>query len=81
MIHDSFRLNPDLKPLYSLEDTTSIQWMGDDKIFEFLEWWKQIVANNIVELTPKQLAVIFAKKMPTNSKAVGQDVAYWNRLP
>ena len=35
----------------------------------------------LLSLRPKQLATILVKKMPLKSSAVGQDVAYWNRLP
>ena len=58
LVHNWFRLHPDMKQLYSLEDISSLKWMGDDKIFEFLMLWKQIVANNVIELSEKQLAVI-----------------------
>ena len=75
MIHDWFRVNPDMKPLYILEEITGLQWMGDDHIFEFLTRWKDITINNSIELTRKQLAVTLEKKIPTTSKAVGQDIA------
>ena len=81
LVHNWFRLNPDMKQLYSIQDISDIKWMGDDKIFEFLELWKQIVANNAVQLTHKQLATILVQKLPVKSSAIGQDVAYWNRLP
>ena len=81
LIHHWFRLNPDMKQLYSLQDNSNHTWMGDDKIFEFLELWKQIVANNAVKLDDQQLATVLVQKLPQGSKAIGQDVAYWHRLP
>ena len=81
MIHNRFRFIPDMKPLYGLQDYADIQWLGDDKIFEFLELWKQIVTANTIQLTPKQLATILEAKIPANSRAVGQDLAYYKRLP
>ena len=76
MIHDWFRLNPDLKPLNGLEDITDIQWMNDHKIVEFLQLWKEIVSQNVIELTQKQLATILENKITVSSKAIGQDIAY-----
>ena len=76
MIHDWFRLNPDLKPLYGLEDISSLKWMGDDKIFELLQFWREIVGSNTIKLDHKQLASILESKIPIDSKALGHDIAY-----
>ena len=81
LIHDWFRLNPHMKPLYGLQDYSDIQWMGDDKIFEFLTLWKDIVAQNAIKLTHEQLATILVAEIPNKSTAIGQDKAYWKRLP
>ena len=81
LIHDWFRLNPNMKPLYGFQDINDIQWMGDDKIFEFLQLWRGIVSQNTIQLTHEQLAVILLAKIPDNSKAIGQDKAYYKRLP
>ena len=69
-----------MKPLYGLEAITDLKWFGDDKIFEFMEWWKDIVTNNTIALSQRQLAEILVIKMAP-SKELAQDVAYWKRLP
>ena len=43
LIHDWFRLNPDMKPLYGLQEFTDLRWLSDDNIFEFLVLWRRIV--------------------------------------
>ena len=50
-----------------------------ERIFEFLELWRQIVENNAVELTITAPSVILVEKM-SPSKAFAQDAAYWRRL-
>ena len=79
LIHDWFRLNPDMKPLCGLQEITDLKWLGDDKIFEFLELLRQIVENNSIQLSEKQLAVILVEK-PAASKVLAQDVALWRML-
>ena len=81
LIHDWFRLNPDLKPLYGLQEIADLQWYGDDKIFEFLEMWKKVVENNCITLTPTQAAEILVIKMRGKTKVLAEDVACWHRLP
>ena len=81
LIHDWFRLNPDLKPLYGLQEIADIQWFGDDKIFEFLDLWKQVVGNNTITMSENQLAEILVGKMKGKTKVLAEDVAYWLRLP
>ena len=81
LIHDWFRLNPDLKPLFGLQEIADLQWLGDDRIFEFLELWKRIVDNNTIKLDAQQLAEILIGKMRGKTKVLAEDVAYWHRLP
>ena len=81
LIHNWFRISPDMKPLYGLQEITDLKWMGDDKIFEFLHLWKQIVENNVIQLTEPQLAEILVGKMKGHTKVLEADVAYWFRLP
>ena len=81
LIHDWFRLNPDLKPLYGLQEIADLQWFGDDKIFEFLELWKNIIGNNTITLTERMLAETLVGKMKGKTKVLAEDVAYWHRLP
>ena len=77
MIHDWFRVNPDMKPLYGLDEISSLKWMGDDHIFEFLTRWKDVTTNNALGLDRKQLATTLEGKIPVTSKAVGQDIIYY----
>ena len=79
LVHDWFKLNADMKPLYGLQEITDLKWYGDERIFEFLEFWRQVVENNAIELTTKALSVILVEKM-SPSKALAQDVAYWRWL-
>jgi hypothetical protein len=79
LVHDWFKLNPDMKHLYGLHEITDIKWYGDERIFDFLELWRRIVSSNSIELTPKQLSIILVEKMAP-SKVLAQDVAYWKRL-
>ena len=82
LIHDWFRLNPDMKPLFGLQAITDLQWYGDAKIFGFMDMWDKIVNNNTITLNHKQLAALLMEKMEQGqTKALGQDVAYWRRLP
>ena len=37
LVHDWFKLNPDMKPLYGIRELSDLAWMGDAKIFEFLD--------------------------------------------
>ena len=39
LVHDWFRLNPDMKPSFGLQEITDLKWFGDERIFEFLELW------------------------------------------
>ena len=79
LVHDWFKLNPDMKPLYGLHEITDLKWFGDERIFDFLELWRQIVSSNSIEFTSKQLSIILVEKMAP-SKVLAQDVAYWKRL-
>jgi hypothetical protein len=80
LVHDWFRLNPDLKPLYGFQEIADIQWLGDENIFEFLERWTNMVRNNSIKLTDAQLATTLVEKMKP-SKVLAQDIAYYHRLP
>ena len=51
LVHDSFKLNPDMKPVYGLQEITDLKWFGDERVFDFLELWRQIVENNTIELS------------------------------
>ena len=42
LIHDWFRLNPEMKQVYGLQAITDLQWYGDDKISEFMDMWKLV---------------------------------------
>ena len=46
LIHDWLKLNPDMKPLYGVHEITDHKWFGDERIFDFLELWRQIVDSN-----------------------------------
>ena len=48
MIHDWFRLNSEMKPLFGLQAITDLKWYGDAKIFEFMDMWDKIVNNNTI---------------------------------
>ena len=65
-----------MQPLYGLQEITDLMWLGDGKILEFIGIWKQILENNAIQPTTKQLAVILIGKMD-GSKILAQDVAYW----
>ena len=79
LVHDWFRLNPDMKPLFGLQEITDLKWSGDERIFELLELWRQVVGNNSIELSHRRLAILLVEKVST-SKALAQDIAYWRRL-
>jgi hypothetical protein len=48
LVHDWFRLNPDMKRLFGLQEITDLKWFGDERIFEFLELWRQVVGNDSI---------------------------------
>ena len=52
LIHDWFKLNPDMRPLYGLHEITDLKWFGDEQIFDFLELRRQIVENNSLQPLP-----------------------------
>jgi hypothetical protein len=79
LVHDWFKLNPDTKPLDGLQEISDLKRFGDERVFDFLELWRQIVENNTIELRAKQLAVTLVEEM-SGSKVLAQDVAYWRRL-
>ena len=79
LVHEWFKLNPDLKPLLGLQEITDRKWFRDDCVFESLELWRQALGNNSIDLSPKQLAIILVEKMAP-SQVLAQDVAYWRRL-
>ena len=58
LIHDGFRLNPDMKPLCALQAITDLNWLGDVKIFETLELWKQVVEDNTIQPAHQEAVVV-----------------------
>ena len=80
LVHDWFRLNPEMRQVYGLQAISDLLWYGDDKIAEFLDMWKKITTNNTVDLTEAQKANILVEKMD-KSKVLVHDVSYWRRLP
>ena len=65
-----------MKPLHGHKEIAGLKRFGDDRVFDFLEMWRQVVENDAIQLTAKQLAVIFVDKMAT-SKVLAQDAASW----
>ena len=63
-----------MKPLFGLQDSSDLKWLGDYKNFDFLELWKQTVESNSIQLSPKQLMEILIGKMEP-SKVFAQDVS------
>ena len=66
LVHDWFKLNPHLKPLFGSQEITDLKWFGGKRIFDFLELWRQVVGNNSIELSHKQVAIILVEKMATS---------------
>ena len=53
LIHDWFRLNPDVKSVYGTTEITDLKWLSDEKIFAFLAVWRQSVEHNATQLRHK----------------------------
>ena len=80
LVHDWFRLNPEMQQVYGLQAITDLEWYGDNNISAFVDMWKLVTTNNSIVLTEPQKAELLVQKMAP-SKVLAQDIAYWRRLP
>ena len=78
MIYDFFKTNRSLDVIYSVEDLTSLQWMGDKDMHTFRFYWDQITGTLRDRLDEATLANILVKKLEKSAE-LSEDIARYYR--
>ena len=79
MILDYFKTNRDVSVVYTIQDLTNLEWMGDKHMQSFKFYWETMSARMTNELSEKSLSEILVDKMSA-SQVLHEDVMYYHRI-
>ena len=80
MIVTFFKTNRQMELFYSIEDLSTLPWLGDRELHKFRHKWNEVTGSLSDHLSHDTLANVLAKKLDQSHELKGDMEYYW-RMP